>query len=280
MLLVFKVFVKLYILLKSGLLFIITRLLNLKYPLAIRHKHQFVNLIPEDSSCLEIGPFNKPLLAGSDVKYFDVLDQNGLIKRAGELNIESELIPRIDFVSEIGDLKVVNEKFAGVLSSHVVEHQPNLIAHLQAVADLLLDSGRYFLIIPDRRFSFDYFLAESSLAQVVAANVELRKTHTLASVIEHRCLTTHNNPYLHLLGMHGKPMIGQELAQAVNLARAEYQNNLAGYIDVHAWYFTPSGFAALINRLFEIELIKFKVEKVYPTTLGKLEFFVILRKVS
>ncbi|MBX9866241.1 MAG: class I SAM-dependent methyltransferase [Burkholderiales bacterium] len=239
-----------------------------------------MNLIPTNLSCLEIGPFNKPLLAGSNVKYFDVLDQNGLIKRAGELNIESELIPQIDFVSEHGDLKVVDEKFAVVLSSHVVEHQPNLIAHLQAVADILLDSGRYFLIIPDRRFSFDYFLAESSLAKVVAANVESRKTHTLTSVIEHRCLTTHNNPYLHLLGIHGKPMIGQELAQVVKLAITECQNNLNGYIDVHAWYFTPSGFCTLINRLFELGLIKFKVEKVYPTTPGKLEFFVILRKVS
>lgn len=280
MLFVFKICVKLYVLLTSGLLTIITRLLNLKYPLAIRHKHQFVNLITLNLSCLEIGPFNKPLLSGSNVKYFDVLDKNGLIKRAGELNIESKLIPQIDFVSEIGDLKVVDEKFAVVLSSHVVEHQPNLIAHLQAVADILQDAGCYFLIIPDRRFSFDYFLSESNLAQVLAANVELKQRHSLASIIEHRCSTTHNNPYLHLLGIHGKPMIGQELAQAVKLAIAEYQNNLAGYIDVHAWYFTPSGFGALINRLLELKLIKFKVEKIYPTTPGKLEFFVILRKVS
>lgn len=280
MLFIIKILVKLYVLIKHGALSITGCFLNLKYPLLVMDKYKFVSLIPTEFSCLEIGPFNKPLLSGSNVKYFDVLDQNELIQRATELNIESKSIPQIDFVSEHGDLKVVNENFAVVLSSHVVEHQPNLIAHLQAVADLLLDSGRYFLIIPDRRFSFDYFLAESSLAQVVAANVESRKTHTLTSVIEHRCLTTHNSPYLHLLGIHGKLRSDKDLVKQIDLAVTEYQNNISGYIDVHAWYFTPVGFTLLINRLFELELIKFKVEKLYSTTLGKLEFFVILRKVS
>lgn len=67
MLFVFKVCVKLYVLLKSGLLFIIARLLNLKYPLAIRHKHQFVNLISENLSCLEIGPFNSLIIKLSKI---------------------------------------------------------------------------------------------------------------------------------------------------------------------------------------------------------------------
>lgn len=279
MLFIIKILVKLYVLIKHGALSITGCFLNLKYPLSVVDKYKFVSLIPTEASCLEIGPFNKPLLSGGNVKYFDVLDQSRLVKRAAELNIDGKLIPEIDFVSQLGDLKVVNEKFEVVLSSHVIEHQSDLISHFKCIEDILIESGRYFMVVPDRRFSFDYFLTESNLAQVLAAHVERREIHVLSSVIEHRCLTTHNNPYLHLFGMHGKPLRGQSLAKYVDNAVSEYKNK-DGYIDVHAWYFTPLSFVDLVNKLFEIGLIKLKVDKFYVTTLGKLEFFVVLRKVS
>ena len=37
-------------------------------------------------NCLEIGPFDCPVLRGSKVKYFDVLDQEGLKKRSVDCN--------------------------------------------------------------------------------------------------------------------------------------------------------------------------------------------------
>ena len=277
--LIIKVLVKSYNIILSVILFIVGLFITSKYPFVTRDKYQFVNLIPTNMNCLEIGPFNKPLLTGEKVKYFDVLDKEGLTERAMTSGLYTKFIPHIDFVSKNGDLSVINDRFEVVLSSHVIEHQPDLIYHLKCIEELLALSGRYFLIIPDRRFSFDYYIPESTLAQVVAANIEQRQKHTLNSVIEHRCLTTHNNPYLHLVGLHGKPLLSDSLKNRLHQSIDEY-NNSYGYIDVHAWYFTPQSFKLLIAQLFDAGLIKLKIEKIYATVPGKLEFFAILSKIN
>lgn len=277
-LIVLKVLVRSYLEIKFIVFWVLRIILNKRYFLAIRNKQQFIKLIGSNLNSLEIGPFNKPLMVGENIKYFDVLDKDGLTARARQLRIDDINVPEIDFVSPNGDLKVINEQFDVVLSSHVIEHQPDLIYHLKCIENILSNNGRYFLIIPDKRFTFDNFIPESNLAQVITANVEQRKKHTLTSVIEHRCLTTHNNPYLHLIGINGKPLTSNSLRDAIAMAIDEC-NNTESYIDVHAWYFTPKGFAKLIQQLLDAKLIKLQVERVYDTMPGQLEFFVILSKV-
>ena len=226
---ILKLIIKIYIILKYFLMGFINKVFPRLYPIMVRNKVDFIKLISNKCTCLEIGPFNKPLLKGMNVKYFDVLNKNALIKRAKQLEIDSSLVPDINFISANGDLKVIDEKFEAILSSHVIEHQPDLIYHLKCIEELLVESGRYFLIIPDQRFTFDYFIPKSNLAQVIEAHIEQRKKHTLTSVIEHRCLTTHNNPYLHLVGAHGAALTGEFLTKSIDMAIIEY-NNTAGVI--------------------------------------------------
>ena len=86
-------------------------------------------------SALEIGPFTNPILRGPKVKYFDVLDKQGLIKRADAIGYAYSSPVDIHYVSSNGDLSIVDEKFDFCLSSHCIEHQPDLIHHLKQVAD-------------------------------------------------------------------------------------------------------------------------------------------------
>ncbi len=133
-------------------------------------REDFVSLIPADANALEIGPFCKPLLHGPKVKYFDVMNRPALEQRARSIGMPDAAAPEIDFVSAVGNLAVVDETFDYVLSSHCIEHQPDLITHLQQVARILRPCGRYFLLIPDKRYCFDALIAESTIADVFDAH--------------------------------------------------------------------------------------------------------------
>lgn len=247
-----------------------------KYPQVILNRKQFIELADSGVSCLEVGPFDSPLLSGVNIEYFDVLSQHELQLRASQHGRSPERVPFIHHVSKFGNLDVVDKRFNSVISSHVIEHQTDLVRHLQSVERILDNDGKYYLIIPDKRYCFDSNLAESNLAQVLAAFVETRTKHTLESVLEHRCMTTHNNPYLHLFGMHGD-LDFNSLSQRFKSAVDEFEKS-EDYLDVHAWYFTPKSFSVIIHGLNVLSLIKLKVEKVYSTPYGEFEFCAILTK--
>jgi SAM-dependent methyltransferase len=243
---------------------------------AVQSRANFLGMVPSGARILEIGPFCVPLLRGPNVFYFDVKDREQLIERARALGWPYQDAPDIDYVSPSGDLRIVPDHFDVVLSSHAIEHQPNLIKHLVDVEHLLNPGGYYFVIIPDKNFCFDHFIPESTLAGVIEAHVENRKTHSLRSVVEHRALTTHNDPLQHWRGNHGEFMVS--IGSRVEAAIAEYQAADGAYIDVHAWYFSPPSFRELVRALNETCYTGLYVERVYSTLYGMFEFWAILRK--
>jgi len=243
---------------------------------SLAFRGDFAALIPSTGSALEIGPFCKPLLRGHGVKYFDVMDKLALDQRARDIGLQDQLAPHIHFVSPVGDLSVVDETFDYVLSSHCLEHQPDLVTHLQQVARILRPNGRYFLLIPDKRYCFDALLAESTVAEVLDAHHAGRKTHSLKSVIEHRALTTHNDCSRHWNGDHG--FLDNEGPGRVIDSVKEYIASDSGYIDVHAWYFTPISIQIFFNRLRDTDYINLDIERIYPTQLHSIEFWMILRR--
>ncbi len=99
-------------------------------------RKRFVKTLPTNISILEIGPFYSPICIGNKVKYFDILNKESLIKRARRIDekISIEKIPYIDYVSPTGDLSIINETFDAIVSSHAVEHQLDLIDHLQTIS--------------------------------------------------------------------------------------------------------------------------------------------------
>ncbi len=241
-------------------------------------RENFVNLALSEAPILEIGPFFRPCVTGVDVFYFDVLDQEQLNERAHRIGHANARAPFIQYVSPTGDLGVVDRKFRSVISSHCIEHQPCLVRHLDQVAALLDPAGRYFLLIPDKRYCFDHFIASTTLADVLQAYEEGRTAHTLASVIEHRALTTHNDTGRHWNGDHADPNYFDSRAERTRSAIAEYNQAAGQYIDVHAWQFTPHEFRELLVSLLGLGKSRFEVERVYETPLGRNEFCAVLRR--
>lgn len=245
------------------------RVRGLKMPLT---RSQFVALIPHARPTLEIGPFDRPKLQGAEVRYFDVLSQDGLRERAHTIDgFNPDTCPVIDYVSPTGDLSVVDRQFSSVFSSHAIEHQPDLIKHLSDVYDLLEPGGCYYLIVPDKRFCFDHFLQETQTEDLLAA--EGRIYHTERAIEDHYLRKAHGMQLLHWLGFHGAPRTDAAGADAA-LARSRRGE----YVDVHAWMFTPSSFHRCMSDLFRLGKIGLEVAAVYDTMFTKLEFMAILRR--
>jgi len=239
-------------------------------------RDDFLGLIPADSETLEIGPFFRPLLTGSHVRFFDVMSQADLIARAREIGEEQTNIPMIHFVSPIGDLSIIDQDFSCVVSSHCLEHQPDMVAHLKQVERILRPGGRYFILAPDKRYCFDAFISESTIAEVLDAHHAGRKTHLLKSVIEHRALTTHNDSARHWAGDHGARF--HDHVARVEGAVREYDISAGAYIDVHAWYLTPANASVIMTTLRALDYIGLDLERVYPSRRPANEFWMVLCK--
>jgi hypothetical protein len=242
---------------------------------SLAHRRGLVNLTESMRDVLEIGPFTTPSLRSPNIKYFDLMSREGLIERASRIGCPTENVPEIDFVSPEGDLTVVEGLFDAAFSSHCIEHQPDLVKHLNDVAALLKPGGSYHLVIPDKRFMFDHFIPESTIADVIEAHSEQRRVHGLGRVIEHRALTTHNDPRRHWAGDHGQPHSAAGIA-AIQAAMQEHVNANGGYVDVHAWQFTPSSFRLITQQLHDLGLSLLRPNRVFETPRPEMEFCAIM----
>ncbi len=211
------------------------------------------------------------------MRYFDVAGREELIEKAKYLQYPITETPVIDYVSPTGDISIVDAQFDQVFSSHCVEHQPDLVRHLSGVSRILRDCGSYFLIVPDKRFCFDHFLAESTIADVLGASVEQRRVHYAKSVFEHSLLTTHNEPIRHWRGDHGVHLQGQSI-DCVRDTVDHIVKNADVYLDTHACHFTPKVFEDILTQLDQLKLSQLKVDRVYNTPFGRFEFCAILSK--
>ena len=241
-------------------------------PLALREN--LIALVDDGRSVLEIGPFCDPLLRGPTIAYLDILDAEQLRARAVEIGKDPAGCPT--WIDYVGGLEQVRRRFDAVISSHAIEHQPDLVHHLEQAERILESDGLFCLIVPDKRYCFDHFIAESTIADVLQAHREQRRTHSLASVIEHVALTTHNDSGRHWQGDHG-PAIAPDRAVRLRNAIADHDAGAGAYIDVHAWYFTPDSFRDIVETLGALGLTGFEVAGVYDTARDRNEFCAVLR---
>jgi len=254
---------------------------------------------------LEISPWDSPFLRGDNVKYFEVMNAEEVRKATVGVQRNLDTIPeKIDFVGAKGDLSVINETFDIVFSAHVIEHCPDLVEHFQNVSKILNAGGLYIMVVPDKRYCFDYYHSESTISEVIDAFVNDRKIPRLADVINFAYTRTHNNPILHWLGEHGErygyrknpPTEGDARAEILGEyffddgSEADYQK-LAhlvkkyaealkedAYISAHNWRFTPDSFGYIINMLNKFELIDLRLFRLCHTVWGRLEFVAMLEK--
>lgn len=253
-------------------------------------REQFKSLYNNDIKILEIGPYNRPYYRGENVKYFDAMNQDeirfqminendpGIKNHVIASDAELAKVPFIDYVNQNGDMSIIDDKFDLIFSSHNLEHQIDLVSHLQQVEKLLKNDGQVVMLVPDKRFCFDHFVPESPLSDILESYYNKDKIHPLRTILAMVCETTHNKANEHLAGNNGE-IKGKDVS-CYKEALERYSNSQSNYINAHRWRFTPTQFSFVINSLNKLELINLKIKKLRLTKKNQLEFSVVLEKNS
>ena len=229
--------------------------------------------ISKKLKCLEIGPFTSPAIRHDNVKYLDVLSTTELHERAQKLGMQSENIPDINFVTKDGSLSLVNENFDVIFSSHNLEHQPDLISHLNEASAILNKDGVYKMIVPNSAYCFDADLSTSKISEIILANRLKLKSHSLSKVIEHRALTVHNESLEHWKDAFKSEREYIKIdTNRISAAINEYENAKGGYIDVHSWQFQPHTLSDILKSLINLNFISFTNVRCYGPVFGRNDF--------
>lgn len=241
-------------------------------------------------TALEIGPYFNPALTGPNVKYMDIMDGPSLRDRAVRMGLNPARVPEeIHYVGT--DLTMVPDQSMDlVFSSHNIEHQPDLVSHLQNVQRILKPgTGVFCVICPDWRYCFDRTVGESTLGEVLEAyydkQPQRKSIHRLANMIDQRIANTHNDPQRHWrerrdmseekIEKWEAPGIAERIRQVVE----EFQN-ATGYVDVHGFQYTPQTFRSIVSVLCRMGLIDLQPVRVYDTPYGSHEFTAVLQRVA
>ncbi len=236
---------------------------------------------------LEVGPLHRTMVTRDegDVSYVDVMDRDRLIAHyEGDPAVSADLIPEIDFwlIDEEGGTRTLVEAtragapFDWVMASHVIEHVPDVIGWLAEVAEVVVDSGRLVLAIPDRRYEFDVHRPATTVGQMLQAHHSKDQRPPVAPVYDH---------FSHAVSYDAAGVWVGELptfADRIHTRVEAFQmveRTLGGhYVDTHVWLFTPESFVHQMQELRLGGLSSWVVEKVVPTPRLDHEFQAVLRR--
>jgi hypothetical protein len=231
----------------------------------------------ENTVGLEIGALDLPFVEPGE-GHCDFAD----FRTTEELREEARRIAghNPDFVVPVAynlrnGYETITKTYHWIAAAHVVEHVPDLIWWFDALHSKLHEGGMLFLVVPDKRFTFDYHRRLTNLSDVVSAHQQKLRTPSFKQVFDHYFYTTKQvDPGQIWKGVRPEPALRN---YAVALGRAE--GALTTFEDAHCSVFTPESFNELMNDLTGSGLVSFRMESLRPTPLHYLDFSAILRRI-
>ena len=237
---------------------------------------------PRDLEGIEIGPLAAPIVKKEDgsIIYVDHASRAELVEKYSLHDpVAAADIVEVDaiwgantFREALGPTKTVDY----VVASHVIEHVPDFVTYLQQLSSLLTPDGILSLVIPDKRYCFDYFMPISTTGNMLDAYVAKRVKPSNGQIFDH---------YANASSLNGSIAWGpscaigtRTLVHSFAEANAQWDRSTTSddYIDVHIWRFTPSEFRLIISDLANLGLIDLEIKTEFETV--GCEFFVSLGK--
>lgn len=250
----------------------------------LRRKNQALRHIQISGTLgLEIGPGSSPILQPSEanIEFVDHLDREGLIKKyAGDGAIKESLIPNIDYIWGNQTLRQMigpNKKFDYALASHVIEHVPDLVSWLSEIHEILRPDGILSLVIPDKRFCFDWGRQTSKFSEVLSAYVEGRRRPSAGQILDHFSGVMTNDNLSAWSAEVPMTTVRRTYTdmQGLELAKKAFSDH--SYVDVHCWVFVQESLVEILLRLSQLGLLKYEVLELTATNTDDCEFYVTLR---
>lgn len=241
--------------------------------------------ITQSMKILEVGPSYSPVLRRADGWDCYSLDHSTAAelraKYADAPNVRVSNIQEVDFVWRDGPLETAipdNQlgTFDACIASHMIEHVPDLISFFRSMERILRPSGVISLVVPDKRFCFDYFQPITMTGDVLEAYRTRRTRHTRVAEF---------NAAAYMIRAGTDIAWGQTSTALLALEDGDLERaNLSmfrdadddSYRDVHAWYFTYSSFRLIMLELAWMGHVNFHEIDSSPTE--HCEFFITLSR--
>lgn len=231
---------------------------------------------------IEIGPLNRPIVAREmgNIRYVDHASTADLKnKYAADPLVDTEQIVDIDYVwgnKSLPELVSDEAPFDYVIASHVIEHVPDFIGWLKEIHAVLKPHSILSLVIPDKRYCFDYLRQVTQPADVVDAYLRRARCpaprqifdfHLSVSSLRDQIVWGPDTPIKtsDIVRLHSPE-------SAWHVTHQVFSENR--YHDVHCWVFTLRSFFELLETLIKIDLFDFKVRQFYEVQ--GCEFYVSL----
>jgi hypothetical protein len=239
-----------------------------------RHVDPVLASVPEDARILEIGGGYNPRYVKSRYRNAFHLDHCP----TDELRAKYAAIPEVahhvgriqevDFVFDGAPIETVipaDLRFDVIYGSHVLEHQVDLIGHLQSLEKLLAPGGRVIEIIPDYRRCFDALRYPTVTSDALVVHMRRPAVHQGKQVFDSMARAISANP--------GRPVTAADLMKArfSHDLRSAYEAVMAlevpgaAYQDAHAWTFRPESFQLLMIELLLLGLTRLRPRMVSPS---------------
>lgn len=232
---------------------------------------------------LEIGAANNPIIPSPLCRYVDYANTESLRERFRQSNYHgADSIVDVDYVwSGSGSLKSIvgEQRFDYVIASHVIEHVPNPLGWFRGIAEVVKPGGTFNLAIPDMRFTFDLDCPESSLGELIEADLlsyERPSPRQIFDNCHYGKAVDPGEPWLHKVDPIATPSFSPN---ATHLAYEQAKESLNGvYFDSHCWAFTPRSLLLLLLGVCDLGLFDYLISDYHPTIEGEFEFFLNLMK--
>ncbi|MBV8072481.1 MAG: methyltransferase domain-containing protein [Acidobacteriaceae bacterium] len=251
-----------------------------------RHERLLYGIDLPRARGIEIGPLATPIISKqvSEVYYVDHADRETLqAKYAEDPNVEIEKIVAVDALWGERTLRECfpdGRDFDYVLASHVMEHVPDMIGWLHEIAEVLKPGGRLLLVVPDKRFTFDYLRQPSRLGEVIDAYLRRNRRPMPAQIFDY---------IVNAVDVDARAAWEGRL-DAASLkhfrdARFAFDCSVAAvregkYIDSHCWVFTARSLAALFVGLIDLDLVPFRCVNLFEPERNGNEIDLVLERLG
>ncbi len=218
-----------------------------------------LHLIDRQGLGLEIGPSHNPMApkkSGFNVHILDHATAAELRVKYADHPVNLNNIEEVDFVwrgEPLSELIGQNHCYDWIVASHVIEHVTDLAGFLQQCEKLLTAGGVLSLVVPDKRYCFDYYRWPSSTGDALQAFTEQRVRHSPGTIFDHSAnVSKMNEKITWTENDRGDIQPMHTLDEAAGAWKLALQNE--EYIDCHGWTFTPSSFRIILHDLQKLGL--------------------------
>jgi 2-polyprenyl-3-methyl-5-hydroxy-6-metoxy-1,4-benzoquinol methylase len=227
-------------------------------------RKKIIGSINKTDRGLEIGPSINPVAAKSEGYNVEIVDHCSKAELVEKYKTHQDVsihgIEDVDYVwkgESFSDLIRKTKHYDYIIASHLIEHIPDPLGFLRQCELLLKDSARLYLLVPDKRFCFDYFRPIKTTGDVIQAHLEKRTRHTPSAVFDHMAYACRNGTAITWCR---KKKDTIEFVHSFREAEEllEGAKSSMEYLDVHGWTFTPSSMRLIIKELNQLYLLGLK----------------------